>query len=160
MDEMRSPIATDDLMAEVAVRTSRNLFQHRADVGSTVDGWLPEDIDAAATLMQRALDHRHRLLLSELLFDEEDCTLRTSLRLQSHRPVLGAAVIALKRRIVLPVVRWLYEFSRDNFVRQQQVNVSLLASVEVLMLEVVRLRRELERMRGTGATGTAAQAPR
>jgi hypothetical protein len=44
----------------------------------------------------------------------------------------------------MPVLRWLFEYSRDNFERQRRVNQVLFACVQQLSLETARLRRELE----------------
>ena len=47
----------------------------------------------------------------------------------------------VKRRLLMPVLRWFYEFSRDNFERQRRVNQVLLACVQELAIETTRLRR-------------------
>jgi hypothetical protein len=44
----------------------------------------------------------------------------------------------------MPVLRWLFEYSRDNFERQRRVNQVLFACVQELALETARLRRELD----------------
>jgi hypothetical protein len=46
-------------------------------------------------------------------------------------------VLFLKRRVLLPLTRWLFEYSRDNFERQARVNETLMASIETLVVEVV-----------------------
>jgi hypothetical protein len=96
-------------------------------------------------------------VLPDLVLDEEAWVLQRSLRFHSHRRWLGRLVVAAKRRLVLPLVRWLYEFSRDNFVRQHEVNQSLLACVETLVFEVVRLRREVAALRAPAATGAPGE---
>ena len=64
----------------------------------------------------------------------------------SHRPQASAAAVQfVKRRLLMPVLRWLFEYSRDNFERQRRVNQVLFACVQELALETARLRRELER---------------
>jgi hypothetical protein len=50
----------------------------------------------------------------------------------------------VKQRLLMPVLRWLFEYSRDNFERQRRVNQVLFACVQELALETARLRRELE----------------
>jgi hypothetical protein len=57
----------------------------------------------------------------------------------------GAAGVILffKRRIILPLVRWLFEYNRDNFERQRRVNAVLFACVQELAVESARLRQEL-----------------
>ena len=51
----------------------------------------------------------------------------------------------MKKRLVLPVVRWLFEYNRDNFERQRRVNAVLFACVQELAIETARLRRDLAR---------------
>ena len=51
----------------------------------------------------------------------------------------------VKRRILLPLTRWLYEYTVDNFQRQERVNRMLVACIEELAIENARLRRDLLR---------------
>jgi hypothetical protein len=68
------------------------------------------------------------------------------MRYQSHRASGPASiVIFLKRRILMPALRWLFEYSRDNFERQRRVNRVLFACVQELAVETARLRQELDR---------------
>ena len=86
------------------------------------------------------------LLLPELLGDPSSWRLDTAMRYQSHRGSgAGSLIVAVKRRVVMPIVRWLFEYSRDNFERQRRVNQVLFACVQELALETALLRRELER---------------
>jgi hypothetical protein len=87
------------------------------------------------------------LVLPELLGEPETWRLTTTLRYQSHRPPGPAALlIFFKRRVMLPILRWLYEYSRDNFERQRRTNHVLFACVQELAIETARLRRELARV--------------
>jgi hypothetical protein len=96
-----------------------------------------------------------KLILPELLGDPETWRLTTSIRYQSHRAKGPAAVlIFLKRHVLMPMFRWLYEYSRDNFERQRRTNQVLFACVQELALETAQLRRELRRLSGSG-TGRA-----
>ena len=54
----------------------------------------------------------------------------------------------LKRRVLLPLNRWLYEFVLGNFHRQQRLNLVLISCVEELAIENARLRRDLQRLKG------------
>ena len=64
--------------------------------------------------------------------------------LQSHRGAGTASfVIFLKSRLVMPVVRWLFEYSRDNFERQRRVNAVLFACIQELAIENAALRRQI-----------------
>ena len=86
------------------------------------------------------------LLLPELLGDPATWRVETALRLDSHRgSATGGLIIFLKKRLVLPVVRWLFEYNRDNFERQRRVNAVLFACVQELAIETARLRRDLAR---------------
>jgi hypothetical protein len=67
-------------------------------------------------------------------------------------------VVFVKRRLLLPATRWLYEYSLENFRRQQRVNALLFACVEELAIENAKLRKLAElgsgrsdNLKGTGA---------
>jgi hypothetical protein len=94
-------------------------------------------------VLRRALEERDPalLLLPELLGDEKDWRLETTLRFSSHRPVIGPVIVFFKRRVLLPLTRWLFEYSQDNFRRQQRVNTILFACLEELAIENARLRQ-------------------
>ena len=55
-------------------------------------------------------------------------------------------MLFVKRRILLPLTRWLYEYTVDNFQRQERVNRMLVACIEELAIENARLRRDLARL--------------
>lgn len=97
-------------------------------------------------VLRRAIDARDHdaLLLPDFLSSEADWQLALHLRYASHRPVLGSFLIAVKRRVLLPLMRWLYEFSLENFRRQRRINTVLFACIEELAIENARLRRSLE----------------
>lgn len=85
------------------------------------------------------------LILPELLGDPDTWRLRTSVRYSSHRQnAAGSAIVFLKRRVLMPLMRWLFEYSRDNFERQRRVNQVLFACVQELAIETARLRQELK----------------
>jgi len=44
------------------------------------------------------------------------------------------------------VLRWLFEYSRDNFERQRRMNEVLSACVQELAIETARLRQEVHRL--------------
>jgi hypothetical protein len=87
------------------------------------------------------------LLVAELLDGDVDWELDTQLRLSSHRPALGPIILFMKRRLLLPMSRWLFEYSRENFRRQQRMNRILLACIEQLAIENARLRQDLDRVK-------------
>ena len=88
-----------------------------------------------------------RLILPELLGEPDTWRLTTSMRYHTHRGgAAGSLRIFLKRRLLMPLLRWLYEYSRDNFERQRRVNHVLFACVQELAVETALLRRELDRL--------------
>ena len=93
------------------------------------------------------------LMLPELLGDPDRWRLETALRYQSHRTAGSAsAILFLKRRLLMPLFRWLFEYSRDNFERQRHVNQVLFACVQELAIETAALRRELQSQAAEGAS--------
>jgi len=84
------------------------------------------------------------LLVPDLLGDEEEWALQPALRLSSHRAAAGKAILFVKRRVLLPLTRWLFEYSQSNFRRQQRLNRILLACIEELAIENARLRRDVD----------------
>jgi len=101
------------------------------------------------TLLQHAADGRDLdvLLLPELLGDEVEWKLEPALKLSSHRPAAGPIILFFKRRVVLPLTRWLFEYSQENFKRQDRLNRILLACIEELAVENARLRADLDNLR-------------
>jgi hypothetical protein len=97
-------------------------------------------------LLQHAADGRDLdvLLLPELLEDDVEWELEPNLRLSSHRQAAGGAILFAKRKILLPLTRWLFEYSQSNFRRQQRLNQILLACIEELAVENARLRKDLD----------------
>ena len=101
------------------------------------------------SLLQHAADGRDLdvLLLPELLGDQVEWKLEPTLKLSSHRPAAGPVILFFKRRVVLPLTRWLFEYSQDNFKRQDHLNRILLACIEELAVENARLRADLDNLR-------------
>jgi len=101
-----------------------------------------------------------KLILPELLGDPDTWRLNTAMRYQSHRTKGPASVlIFMKRRVLMPVLRWLFEYSRDNFERQRRTNLVLFACVQELAVETARLRRELRRLSPDPAVDAARTEP-
>lgn len=103
--------------------------------------------DAVERVLRRALEARDRdvLLIPELAGDDQDVRLKTHLTLSSHRSVLGRPIVGIKRRVLMPLLRWLYEFNVDNLRRQERINRMLFACIEELAIENARLRGDVER---------------
>jgi len=148
------------VMADLQGRVRAQLRQRLAAGGTTAFSD-PEIFDAVARVFRRGLDARDRgeLLLPELLPDEEDWRVDTPLRLSTHRPVIGGALLFFKTRVLLPLNRWLYEYTREHFRRQHQVNLALFACLESLAIENARLRQDVDALRGPG-TAPPAGGPR
>jgi hypothetical protein len=140
-------VSVDAVMAELQERITA---QARADLlrhGASPALSDPALFAEVATLLADALERSDAkaLLLPELLGEPERWRLETAMTYRSHRGGLAAAAILfLKRRVLMPVHRWLFEYSRDNFERQQRVNQVLFACVQELAIETARLRRELQ----------------
>jgi hypothetical protein len=139
-------VATDAVMAELRGRVRDRLRRQLAAQGAGEGLGDPEIFDEVEALLHRSVDTTDAatLLLPELLGDPRSWRLSTAMRYQSHREAGAAsAVLFLKRRLLMPVLRWLFEYSRDNFERQRRVNTVLFACVQELAVENARLRREL-----------------
>jgi hypothetical protein len=107
-----------------------------ADLFAAVEGILRRGVEGR--------DH-DAILLPDLLADQDEWRLQTHLHFTSHRRVLGPVIIWFKRRVLLPMMRWLYEYSLENFERQQRVNRILFACIEELAIENARLRQDIQR---------------
>jgi len=127
--------------ADVRSKLRDRLMKHGSDA------YRDEQVfDSVRAVLLRAEERRDRaaLLLAEILEDEQDWAIETRLTLASHRPVAGPAILFAKRRILLPLTRWLFEYTQENFRRQQRLNRLLMACVEELAIENAQLRRDVE----------------
>ena len=114
-------------------------------------------------ILRRAMDARDHdaLLLPDFLNSEADWNLSLHLKYASHRPAIGGALIAIKRRVLLPLMRWLYEYSLENFRKQRRINQVLFACIEELAIENARLRRAATGQADPGAaveSGTTSRS--
>ena len=125
----------DPLRRRLLGRGGSPEYQDR-DVFRSVDGLLRRVFDSPESYA----------LLPEFLGPESDWRLQPDLQFSSHRTVGGPFVLFVKRRILLPLTRWLYEYTVDNFQRQERFNGTLIACIEELAIENARLRRDLERL--------------
>lgn len=140
------------MTAELQRRVRERLRQHLLDHGGSRAFEDPELFAIVERLLQSATDTgaAESLILPELLGEPDTWRLRTAMRYDSHRsPLAGSAMVFIKKRLMMPVLRWLFEYSRDNFERQRRVNEVLFACVQELAVETARLRQELERQRGS-----------
>jgi hypothetical protein len=132
------------LMREIESDVWSRLRRRLVDRG--VDAYSDEELFARVRgLLQHAADGRDLdlLVLPELLGDSGEWKLESNLSWSSHRPAAGGIVVFVKRRIILPLTRWLFEYSQTNFRRQQHLNLVLIACLEELAIENARLRRDV-----------------
>lgn len=96
-------------------------------------------------ILRRAIDARDHdaLLLPDFLDSDADWNLSLHLKYASHRPAVGGLLITIKRRVLLPLMRWLYEYSLENFRKQRRINQVLFACIEELAIENAWLRQAL-----------------
>jgi hypothetical protein len=132
-----------ELQGRVRERVRAELVRHGAS-SALEDPALFADIDA---LLRSAIERSQpsALLLPELLGDPSSWRLETAITYRSHRGAAAAPIVFVKQRVLMPLLRWLYEFNRDNFERQRRINQVLFACVQELAIETARLRRELQR---------------
>jgi DNA-binding transcriptional LysR family regulator len=138
-------VTVERLMKEVEEAARRDR-RDRLVAGGAAGYSDPELFAEVDEVLRRAVERSNgTVLLPEVLPDDEEWRLDTSLRFSSHRPLIGPAIVFVKQRLLLPLVRWLVDYNRDNFRRQQRVNRLLAACIEELAIENARLRRELNR---------------
>ena len=138
--------STDQVMAElqgrVRERVRAELVRHGASA-ALEDPALFADID---TILRAAIERSQpaALLLPELLGDPSTWRLDTAIKYETHRGAAGAPIIFVKQRLLMPLLRWFYEFNRDNFERQRRINQVLFACVQELAIELAKQKRELQ----------------
>ena len=133
-------------MCEIEDRVRDELRRRLLARGGAPEYQAPELFRSVDRLLRRAADRPdEQALLPEFLGPESDWRLQTHLRFTSHRHVLGPLVLFVKRHMLLPLTRWLYEYSVANFARQERVNRMLIACIEELAIENARLRRDVVR---------------
>jgi hypothetical protein len=149
-DRNASAVSVERLIHEIADDLRGERRERALARGGPAEYRDPEIFAAVEGVLRRAVESRDldASLIPALLEDEEDSHLQTHLRFSSHRPLTGPVIIFIKRRILLPVMRWLYEYSLDNFRRQQQVNRILFACLEELAIENARLQRLVKEQSG------------
>lgn len=109
------------------------------------------------TLLRQAAEvgDADALILPEVLGDPSTWQLQTAIHYQSHRgPGPASFIIFVKRRILMPMFRWLFEYSRDNFERQRRVNQVLFACVQELAAETARLRQQIQQQSSSASSSS------
>jgi hypothetical protein len=141
-------VRVDAVMAEIERDVRDRLRRHLVKKGGAADYQDEAIFDAVHALLARAVDERNldATLLPELTDGDVDWRLQTHLKLTTHRPAAaGRLILFAKNKLVLPMTRWLFEYSQENFRRQDHLNRILFACIEELALDNARLRRQLER---------------
>jgi hypothetical protein len=137
------PVATEAVMDEVRDRVRVTLHATLVARGAT-DLEQREVLDEVEALFRRglSLEDRDALLLPHLL--DEPWRPELSLRARSHRGRIAAAAITLvKRRVLQPLNRWLFEYAQENFRRQARLNHALLACLQALAADHARVKQRL-----------------
>jgi hypothetical protein len=147
----------DDIERDVRNRLRRHILK-RGGAHEYEDEAIFERVRA---VLGRAVDERNAdaLLLPELLDSDVEWELQTHLRLTTHRPVVGRLILLVKRRLLLPLTRWLFEYSQENFRRQQRINAVLFACIEELAIENAHLRRAATNTASVGKPATEHASP-
>jgi hypothetical protein len=148
-------LRVDAVMGDIERDVRARLRRHLIKRGGAADYDDEAIFDAVHAVLARAVDERNldAMLLPELLDSDVEWRLRTNLELSTHRPAVGRAILFVKRRVLLPLTRWLFEYSQENFRRQDHLNRVLFACIEELALENARLRRQLP----SASAGTPAR---
>jgi hypothetical protein len=138
-------IRVDAVMGEIEHDVRTRLRRHLIKRGGAAEYHDEAIFDAVRAVLARAVDERNldATLLPELLDADVEWRLQTHLSLSTHRAVVGRVILFAKRRILLPLTRWLFEYSQDNFRRQDRLNRVLFACIEELAIENARLRRDM-----------------
>lgn len=151
-------VPVDRLMREIeddVRRMRRRRLLARGGAGDYRDPAVYAGVD---DVLRRAIDARDHeaLLLPDLLSGEPDWQLSLHLRYASHRPVIGPLLLGFKRRVLLPMMRWLYGLGLENFRRQRRINTVLFACIEELAIENARIRRALDAAGADAARSASA----
>jgi hypothetical protein len=152
-------VRVDQVMGEIERDVRARLRRHLLKKGGAADYEDQEIFDAVHALLSRAVDGRDldATLLPELVDGDVDWRLQTHLNLTTHRPAAtGRLILFAKKKLLLPLTRWLFEYSQENFRRQDRLNRILFTCIEELALENARLRRRIE----TGASASAGKPAR
>ena len=141
-------VSVDAVMSDLRGRVRERLREHLVRQGASPAFSDPALFDDVERLLQTAVDvsPSQGLVLQELLGDPDTWRLETAMPYRTHRGgAAGGLVVFIKRRLLMPVLRWLFEYSRDNFERQRRVNRVLFACVQELALENAKLRQDIRR---------------
>jgi hypothetical protein len=159
---LAADVSVDAVMAELQERVRGRLRERLLSHGASRDFEDPAFFAEVERIFQSAVStgDAQTLILPELLGDRETWRLQTAMRYQSHRASgVASLIIFVRRRLMMPVLRWLFEYSRDNFERQRRVNDVLFACVQELAIENARLRRDMQAVMRRAEALASADAP-
>jgi hypothetical protein len=157
-------VDVDEVMAELHARVRERLRGQLVQAGNRAfdDPELFAEVEHVLRAAVSTPDSA-RLILPELLGEPDTWRLSTNIRYRSHRGAGAASILVfVKSRVLMPILRWMYEYSRDNFERQRRTNHVLFACVQELAVETALLRRQLSKLadaRPRGAAATMSGAP-
>jgi hypothetical protein len=138
-----------ELQEQIRARLRDELVMHGASP-ALAEPAVFADVERVLRRATRTADGRS-LLLPELLGDPSGWRLEPAMKIGSHRGPLTASVIrAVKQRLIMPAMRWLFEYTHDNLARQKKVNDVLFACVQELAIQNAVLRRDMERRAAEG----------
>ena len=147
-------VRVDEVMGEIERDVRARLRRHLIKRGGAADYQDEAIFDAVHAVLARAVDARNldAALLPELIDGDVDWRLQTHLNLTTHRPGLGGrCIVFVKNTFLLPMTRWLFEYSQDNFRRQDHLNRIFFACLEELALENAHLRQKIEQTASASA---------
>src|SRR5687768_8028869 len=142
-------VPVDTVMAELQDRVRARLREELLQHGASQALEDPQVFAEVERVLREAVSRKsvRALLLPEYLGDPAAWRIEPALGYPSHRGAAAAAVIrGIKQRVLMPALRWLFEYSHDNFVRQQRVNHVLFACVQELAIQNAELRRDLQNL--------------
>jgi hypothetical protein len=142
-------VPVDTVMAELQDRVRARLREELLQHGASRALEDPQVFADVERVLREAVSRNsiRALLLPELLGDPSAWRIEPALSYPSHRGAIAAAMIrGIKQRVLMPALRWLFEYSHDNFLRQQRVNQVLFACVQELAIQNAELRRDLRNL--------------
>lgn len=138
-----------ELQEQIRARLRDELVLHGASP-ALAEPAVFADVEQVLRRATRTADGRS-LLLPELLGDPSGWRLEPAMKIGSHRGPLTASVIrGIKQRLIMPAMRWLFEYTHDNLARQKKVNDVLFACVQELAIQNAVLRRDMEQRAAQG----------
>jgi hypothetical protein len=132
--------STDAVMEEVRAGVRADLHSRLTALAADTRLADRPTFDEVVSLFRQALTYEQQALLLPSLMTGE-WRPRLSLDFKSHRaPAAAGPILFVKRRILAPAMRWLFEYGQENFRRQDRLNQALLACLQALAADHARLK--------------------